>query len=70
MEKHHAGLKKSLFLNFMGGVAWGLGATIGAALIITLLGFIMSKVNLVPVVGSFVAEVIKFVLQNNPQLVK
>lgn len=70
MDKPHANLKKIFIQNFMGGIAWGLGASVGAAIILALLGFVVGKLNLVPIVGSFVADVIKFILQNNPQLIK
>jgi hypothetical protein len=37
---------------------------------LALWGFILHRINLVPVVGNFILEVIKFVLQNNPNLIK
>ncbi len=62
---------KNIFtVNFLGGVAWGLGATVGLAIILTILGFLINKLNLVPIVGSFIAGLLKPVLQNNPQLIK
>lgn len=63
-------LKKIFLNNFLGGIAWGLGATVGLAVVLAVLTFILGKINLVPIVGTFVADVIKFVLQNNPQLIK
>lgn len=71
MEKQEAvhKNKKELFINnFIGGVAWGLGATVGLALVLTLLGIVVKQINLVPFVGSFVADVLNFVLSNNPEL--
>ncbi|OGH02527.1 MAG: hypothetical protein A2798_02720 [Candidatus Levybacteria bacterium RIFCSPHIGHO2_01_FULL_37_17] len=73
MEKHE-GLhknKKEIFINnFIGGISWGLGATVGLAVVLTTLGIIIKNVNLVPFVGSFVADVIKFVLSKNPELLR
>ena len=58
--------KKNLFINnFLGGVAWGLGATIGVALILTILGFIAQAVNPIPVIGTFISHLIDYVLQTN-----
>ncbi|HSW87568.1 MAG TPA: DUF5665 domain-containing protein [Candidatus Saccharimonadales bacterium] len=57
--------KQILIDNFLGGIAWGLGASIGVSLILAILGFIASKVNLVPVVGTFVAHIMDFVLKIN-----
>ncbi|KKQ95136.1 MAG: hypothetical protein A3C27_00665 [Candidatus Levybacteria bacterium RIFCSPHIGHO2_02_FULL_39_36] len=63
--------KRQIFINnFIGGIAWGLGATIGLAIVLTTLGLVVSKVNLIPVVGTFVSNILSFVLQNNPQLMR
>lgn len=63
--------KKQIILNnFIGGISWGLGATIGLSLVLTILGIILSKVNLIPIVGDFASQITTFVLQNNPNLIK
>jgi hypothetical protein len=54
--------------NFIGGIAWALGATVGLAFIFTILGLIAKNVNVVPVIGTFVSEIINFVLSHNPNL--
>jgi hypothetical protein len=56
------------FNNFIGGIAWALGVTIGLALIVTILAFILKNVNLIPIVGDFVAKVIQFVIEKSPNL--
>jgi hypothetical protein len=71
MERHEqvsASHKRIFINNFIGGIAWALGATIGLALIVTILTFILKNVNLIPVVGNFVADIIKFVIQKNQNL--
>ncbi len=74
MEPHEAVHKKRrgqiLIDNFLGGIAWALGATVGLAVIVTLLGFILQHVNLVPFVGGFIADIINFVIAKNPQLMQ
>ncbi|MBI4091801.1 MAG: hypothetical protein HY427_01185 [Candidatus Levybacteria bacterium] len=63
--------KKEIFVNnFIGGIAWGLGATVGLAIVLTIIGFLISKAGLVPIVGDFVANVNEYILQNHPQLIK
>ena len=57
--------KQILIDNFLGGIAWGLGASIGVSIILAILGFIASKINLVPVVGIFVANIMDFVLKTS-----
>jgi hypothetical protein len=54
--------------NIIGGVSWGLGATIGVAIILTVLSLILRQINLIPVVGTFVSDIVNFVSQNNPNL--
>jgi hypothetical protein len=61
--------RKQIFINnFLGGMAWALGATIGLALIAVILTLILKNISLIPVIGNFVAEVIRFVVQKNPNL--
>lgn len=68
-QEHIHKSKKEIFLNnFLGGVAWGLGATVGVSIFFAFMAFLVNKVNLIPFVGNFVTEVIKYILQNNPNL--
>jgi hypothetical protein len=69
MERHeyiHKSRKQIFLNNFLGGVAWGIGATVGVSIFFTLLGFILSKLDLVPFIGNFVLKVTTYVMQNNP----
>lgn len=61
--------RKKIFVNnFIGGIAWGIGATIGLAIFLGVSGFLMSKVNLIPVVGTFVSDTYNYVTDTNPRL--
>ncbi len=56
--------RKQIFLNnFLGGIAWGVGSALGAALLVIILGYALSKINIIPAVGSFVAEIQQAVQQ-------
>jgi len=71
MEKHeqiHKTKREIILNNFLGGIAWGLGATLGVSLFFAIFAFILNKVNLIPVIGSFVSDITRYVLQNNPNL--
>jgi hypothetical protein len=59
-----------IFNNFTGGFFWALGATVGLSIFFTLLTLLAKNVNLVPVVGTFVSNVINFILATNPHLNK
>lgn len=63
--------KKEIFVNnFIGGIAWALGATVGLAIIVTVLGLVLKNINLIPFVGNFVADVINFVISKRPELLR
>lgn len=71
MDKHEQIHKTKLQIfinNFLGGVAWGLGATVGVSIFLAIFAFVLKQVNLIPVVGGFVSGVATYVFQNNPQL--
>lgn len=54
--------------NFIGGVSWGIGATVGLSVILFLLGYLAKEVNIVPVVGSFASQVLNYILATNQNL--
>lgn len=61
--------RKELFLNnFLGGIAWGLGATVGLSIFLAIITFILSKINLIPIVGNFISGIVTYIAANNPQL--
>lgn len=71
MERHEEIQKtraQIFFNNFLGGIAWGLGATVGVSIFFAIFGFLISKINLIPFVGDFVSGVASYILQNNPNL--
>ncbi len=62
MAKYSGENKKDIIVNnFIGGLFWGIGSALGAALLVTVLGIILTKINVVPLVGTFVSEVNTFV---------
>lgn len=65
MRKRHIILN-----NFIGGISWGLGATLGLAIVLTVLGFILSKLDWIPVVGEFVSKISVYVSQKSLHLLQ
>lgn len=60
--------KAIIINNFIGGISWGLGATVGLALFFLIIGTIAKEINLVPVVGSFASQVLNYILATNHNL--
>jgi hypothetical protein len=52
--------------NFTGGIFWALGATVGLALIFTLLSLIAPYLDVIPIIGTFISDIIDFILATNP----
>lgn len=60
--------KKTIFIdNLIGGIAWGIGGTIGLAVVFVVFGIIVKNANLVPFIGDLLIDVNKYVVQKNPQ---
>ena len=61
--------KKALMVHhFIGGISWALGATVGLAIVVAILGVIVKNINLVPYIGNFVSNILSFVIAKNPNL--
>lgn len=56
--------------NLLGGISWGIGATVGLALFFWILTLIAQNIDLVPIFGSFVSDIIDFILATNPRVGK
>jgi hypothetical protein len=54
-----ASKKDRFIIGIIGGLGWGIGATIGTAAVLVILGIFVSKINFIPIFGHFSAEVIK-----------
>lgn len=61
--------KQMAMNNFVGGVMWAIGVLVGGTIVVALLGFVLGKVNLIPVIGDFLSQITDYV-QNNSRLVK
>lgn len=55
----YRGRKKMMIDNFLGGVMWSLGTLVGGAIIILIIGILISKIDLVPIIGSWLREILQ-----------
>lgn len=52
--------RRSIFVdNLIGGLAWGLGAFIGLSILIGIVGYIISQIDLIPIIGSWLAQILQ-----------
>ncbi|WP_134685904.1 DUF5665 domain-containing protein [Brevibacillus migulae] len=53
--------RKLLWTNFLAGLARGLGLTIGTAIVLAILGWLLSKFISIPIIGEYVKQLIDYV---------
>ena len=51
--------KKILFLSFLKGLASGLGWIIGATILVSLLTYVLSQIEFIPILGDIVSQLIQ-----------
>lgn len=53
--------RKLLWTNFLAGLARGLGLTIGTAIVLGILGWLLSQFLSIPIIGDYVKQLIDYV---------
>ena len=51
--------KKILFISFLKGLASGLGWIIGATILVSLLTYVLSQIEFIPILGDMVSQLIE-----------
>lgn len=54
---------RRFFNHFVGGIAWGIGTSIGIVIGLSIFAYIVTKINFVPVIGAWLAQVLAFAIQ-------
>lgn len=44
-------------INFIKGLAFGLGTVVGATILVSAIGFTLSKIDFIPIVGDWAAQI-------------
>lgn len=55
--------RRIALMSFLSGIMSGLGAVIGATLVLSLLVYILGRLEVLPVIGDWVAQIVKIVRQ-------
>ena len=62
IEKHYIEVaengRKKFIHGILGGIGYGIGLTLGTALVIAIVGYFVSKIDFVPIFGNFLSQVI------------
>lgn len=65
-------VKRIFFVNFIGGIGWVLGMTLGVSLLVLLTSSIISTLGGFPVIGNWIAKIITVTQQalskHNPSI--
>lgn len=48
-----------VYKNFVGGMAWAAGASVGFTLLVAVVGILLRKLGGLPVIGDFLASVVE-----------
>ena len=57
--KIYNSIKRILFISFLKGLASGLGWMIGATILVSLLTYILSQIEFIPILGDIVSQLIQ-----------
>lgn len=57
---------KMMLDNFLGGMMWSLGTLVGGAIILIVVGIIISKIDFVPIIGNWTHNILQETLKNQP----
>ena len=55
---------KIMGVSFLKGVAFGLGSLVGAGIVLSLLLYLLSQVEFIPVIGEWATQIINIVEKN------
>jgi hypothetical protein len=66
IQKVYRPTRRMLWDNFLGGISWALGVTVGLSIIFGALGYIGGKVNWIPVVGKVFSDLTQSIENNRP----
>lgn len=58
--------KQIIYNNFLGGIAWSFGTFFGFAIIALVAGIIISRIDLVPIIGGWLQDILKAATTNLP----
>jgi len=55
----HNSIPRLVAFQFVRGLAFGLGTVVGATILVSIVGYLLSSVDFIPIIGEWAAEVIR-----------
>ena len=62
----HDSYLKMMFYQFLRGISFGLGSVMGATILVSFVGFWLSKIEFVPLIGEYAAQIATEIMQELP----
>lgn len=56
--------RTSLAHRFLAGLIYSLGATLGFAIFLSIIGFSLSRIEVIPIIGGFISDIINNAASN------
>jgi len=57
----HNSVRRMIFLQLLRGLAFGLGTVLGATILVSVVGYLLSSIDFVPILGELAADIIKII---------
>lgn len=61
VEKFYGSYWRLIWRSFVGGLFYGLGATIGLAIVLVIIGFILQSLGVLPIIGEWFKDLNRFI---------
>ncbi|WP_420860461.1 DUF5665 domain-containing protein [Algirhabdus cladophorae] len=55
----HNSVPRLVAFQFLRGLAFGLGTVVGATILVSVLGYVLSSVDFIPIIGEWAAEIVR-----------
>lgn len=62
----HDSYLKMMFYQLLRGISFGLGSVLGATILVSFVGFWLSKIEFIPLIGDYAAQIATEIMQELP----
>lgn len=63
----HDSYLKMMFYQLLRGISFGLGSVLGATILVSFVGFWLSKIEFVPLIGEYAAQIASEIMEELPE---